>query len=90
MRRRVRVVVRGGVQGVGFRYWTADAARAAGLAGWVRNLPGGEVEAEIEGDDDAVGRLVDALRAGPPLAHVTGVHTEDVPVRGEDGFRIAP
>ena len=90
VRRRVHVQVRGRVQGVGFRYWAADAARAARVGGWVRNLPGGEVEAELEGDADAVERLLTVLRAGPPLAHVTGVHASDVPVRGEDEFRIAP
>ncbi|QAY62641.1 acylphosphatase [Xylanimonas allomyrinae] len=88
-RRRTQVRVSGRVQGVGFRWWTCDAARAAGLAGWVRNLPGGDVEAEIEGDADDVARLLVALRSGPPLAHVTAIHVQDMPALGEDGFRIA-
>jgi acylphosphatase len=88
VRRRVHVVVRGRVQGVGFRYWVADAADAVGVAGWVRNTPGGDVEAEVEGDPEAVDRVLAVLREGPPAAVVTGVHTQDVPVRDDAGFRV--
>ena len=52
--RRVRVIVRGRVQGVAFRYYTAEQARRAGVAGWVRNRPDGSVEAVFEGAPSAV------------------------------------
>ena len=86
--RRVRVVVSGRVQGVGFRWWVHGAAREAGLAGWVRNRPDGDVEAELEGDGAVVDVMVEALREGPPMARVTGVRTSEVPPRGDREFRI--
>ena len=54
--KRVRAVVRGDVQGVGFRAATAHEARRAGVAGWVRNLRDGSVEVEARGTPDAVDR----------------------------------
>lgn len=86
--RRVRAVVRGRVQGVGFRYSTADAARRLGVAGHVRNLPDGSVEAVLEGADDDVAAVLTFLRAGPPAARVTAVTVTDVVPRGETHFRI--
>ena len=49
-----RYVVKGRVQGVGFRYFAHRAAKGLGLRGWVKNLPNGTVEAYAEGDEDAV------------------------------------
>ena len=68
-----RLVISGRVQGVGFREATVDAARAAGVAGWVRNRADGTVEVLVQGSPDAVDRLVAWCRRGPPLARVTGV-----------------
>ncbi len=89
MARRVHVVVRGRVQGVGFRYATVDAARRCGAAGYVRNRPDGAVEAEVEGTDAAVEAMLAFLRSGPPAAHVTDVEVTGAAPRGEPGFRIA-
>jgi acylphosphatase len=82
------VLVEGRVQGVFFRDSCRSEATAAHLHGWVRNLPDGRVEAVFEGDADAVQRLVDWCRIGPPRASVARieVHVEE-PV-GERGFRI--
>ena len=66
-----RYVVSGRVQGVGFRYFTQDAALREGVTGWVRNLPDGRVEALVEGEE-AVTRLERALRSGPRGAASTG------------------
>jgi acylphosphatase len=86
--RRVRVVVSGRVQGVFYRAECANRARAFGLAGLVRNLPDGRVEAVFEGDAPAVERMVDWCRAGPPLARVDHVEvTEESPV-GDREFRV--
>lgn len=71
---RVRIVVRGRVQGVGFRYATVTAARRLGLAGWARNAPDGSVEILAEGDAEAVRQLIAWCHQGPPSARVATVH----------------
>ena len=71
-----RVVVHGRVQGVGFRYATMAAAQAAGVSGWVRNRRDGSVEAFLQGDDDAIRRVADWCRRGPPAARVEAADVE--------------
>jgi acylphosphatase len=84
-----RFVISGRVQGVGFRYFTQNAAAREGVAGWVQNLPDGRVEAFVEGDEDAVTRVERALRSGPPGARVQTVYVEDEEAAGTlKGFRI--
>ncbi|MFZ5628764.1 MAG: acylphosphatase [Spirochaetota bacterium] len=68
MRRSYRV--KGRVQGVGFRQFTAARARELGLVGWVRNLPDGSVEAEAQGSESTLAELESHLRRGPGLARV--------------------
>ncbi len=82
-RLRVHLVVSGIVQGVSFRAYTVDEARRLGVAGWVRNLPDGRVEAEAEGDREAVEALVAWCRRGPPAARVEGVEVERKAFGGE-------
>ena len=72
-----RFVITGRVQGVGFRYFTQDVARREGVAGWVRNLPDGAVEALVEGEAEAVTRVERALRSGPRGARVDNVYVDD-------------
>ena len=86
--RRVRVIVRGRVQGVAFRACTADAARRAGVAGFVRNRADGSVEAAFEGEPGAVEALLAYVRRGPPAARVTGVEISDEPIAGDRRFEI--
>ena len=85
---RRRAIVRGRVQGVWYRASTRDAARAAGVAGWVRNRPDGSVEALLEGEPDAVERVVAFLREGPPHARVDAVDVESEPPEGLAGFEV--
>ncbi len=81
--------VTGRVQGVFFRASTRDAARAAGVTGWVRNRPDGSVEAEVQGTPAAVEQVVRFCRVGPAAASVADVTVADVGVLdGEDGFRV--
>lgn len=87
-RRRVRVLVSGDVQGVGFRWYCREQAMGGGVAGSVRNLPDGRVEAEFEGPPEAVQAMVDWCRTGPTWARVDGIEVEDREPRGDDGFRI--
>ncbi|MEL7975034.1 acylphosphatase [Isoptericola sp. F-RaC21] len=86
VRRRVRV--HGRVQGVGFRWATREAAARLGVAGLVRNLADGTLEAEVEGPPDAVDAMLGFLREGPTAAVVTGVDVEDVPARGATTFDV--
>ncbi|NWF79246.1 MAG: acylphosphatase [Chloroflexi bacterium] len=87
---RARVVIAGRVQGVGFRAHTRDRARAAGVEGWVRNLPDGRVEAVFEGTRPAVQRLVTWCYSGPNSAMVEKVEIQWEPATGkEGGFSIA-
>jgi acylphosphatase len=69
----LRWLVRGRVQGVGFRFHTRGHARHLGLAGRVRNLPGGEVEIDVAGPAAQVRQLETLVRQGPPGAYVTGL-----------------
>jgi len=86
--RRVRAVITGEVQGVGFRFSTREHARDLGVAGWVRNLPDGSVEAEIEGESGAVERMLAWLERGPRAARVADVAVTELPVAHEAEFSI--
>ena len=83
-----RAVISGRVQGVGFRFFAERAAREAGVRGWVRNLPDGNVETVAEGEEEAVARYLERLRRGPLGAKVTGVRAEDVPASDFSSFEI--
>ncbi|CAM5181399.1 Acylphosphatase OS=Castellaniella defragrans OX=75697 GN=HNR28_003533 PE=3 SV=1 [Castellaniella defragrans] len=72
------VTVSGKVQGVGFRAATVRQAHQLKLGGWVRNLADGRVEALLQGDRNAVDRMLSWLLRGPPLARVTGVTHEEL------------
>ena len=72
-----RYLVRGRVQGVGFRYFTQAAAVRAGVSGWVRNNPDGTVEIAASGDADALARLEEEIRRGPRGARVDQVVVAD-------------
>jgi len=84
-----RFVIAGRVQGVGFRWFAHDAAAREGVDGWVRNLPDGRVEAEVEGEIEAVDRVEAALRRGPAASRVDHVQVEERPPLGRPtGFSI--
>jgi acylphosphatase len=85
---RRHVVVRGVVQGVGFRYFASRVARAHGVAGWIRNLPDGTVEAVFEGEPSAVETVLRWCEHGPRVAHVEAVDVSDEEPDGSNGFRI--
>ncbi len=80
------VFVSGRVQGVGFRWTAIDQAKSLGLAGWVRNLPDGRVEAWIEGAPDAVDAMLAWLETGPQLAEVSGLEVQRVEPEQLDDF----
>ena len=70
------VAVRGRVQGVGFRWFVRERARALGLTGWVRNRQDGTVEVLAVGDDVALQELRALLRAGPSGARVSDIEDQ--------------
>jgi len=80
---RAGYVVRGRVQGVGFRWWTRREAQRIGVAGTVRNLLDGGVEVMVVGRCDAVARFKEAIGSGPRVARVDSL--ESVPFRGAPG-----
>lgn len=87
--RQVHALVTGVVQGVGFRYFVADAARRAGAVGWVRNLRDGRVELVAEGPEAAVRALLDEVRAGPPGSRVEALDAQWHEACGDfTGFRL--
>ncbi len=77
--KRIHAIVRGRVQGVGFRAGAAHEARRLDLCGWVRNRLDGTVEVLAGGDDAAVDRLAAWLEHGPRGARVTGLDVHDPP-----------
>jgi len=85
---RTRVVVSGRVQGVWFRDSTRRAAEELGVSGWVRNLPGGDVEAVFEGPAEKVASAVEWARRGPERALVTSLQQFAEPPEGLAGFVI--
>ena len=86
--RRVRVRISGHVQGVFFRTSCLDRAERLGIAGWVRNVEGGGVEAVFEGAESAVAGMLSWCREGPPLARVDRVASIEEAPTGESRFRI--
>lgn len=76
MKVRAHVYVGGRVQGVFFRSETQDEAVRRNVAGWVKNLPDGRVEAVFEGEKENVEKLVEFCKRGPPGARVTKVDVE--------------
>jgi acylphosphatase len=80
-----RYLISGRVQGVGFRYFTLDAAAREGLGGFVANLPDRRVEVVAEGDTEALARFERAIRRGPAGARVDAVETELLPPTGHRG-----
>jgi acylphosphatase len=85
---RVRVRIRGRVQGVFFRAEARARAESLGLAGWIRNAEDGSVEAVFEGDEERVRSMVDWCGRGPSGATVDDVEVEPEDPTGETGFHV--
>jgi acylphosphatase len=84
-----RYLVRGRVQGVGFRWFVEREAHILGIAGWVRNNHDGSVEVLAQGTREQLSGLHARLRDGPPAARVDEVEiSETKPAEGLNSFRI--
>ena len=89
MKIRATVIARGRVQGVGFRYYTGEAAAHYRVTGWVQNLPDGSVQACFEGEEENVRAQVEWCRRGPTQARVDELLVEEGTYTGEfSGFSI--
>lgn len=90
-RLRAQVTIEGKVQGVWFRAWVQEQARARALVGWVRNRRDGSVEALLDGAPAEVEAMIRACWDGPPAARVVAVRVEPLPAESPcDGFEILP
>jgi len=91
MPERAHIYITGRVQGVGFRYSTYHVARQFGLAGWVRNVEDGRVEAVFLGNRETIQRMLAWCRHGPPGSFVENLDvTWDETADGPVEFRIEP
>ena len=89
MRLARQYIIRGRVQGVGFRFFVNRAAAVEGLHGWVRNLADGRVEVRAEGEFAALERFERRVRQGPPASRVDEIDTTDIGATGHDsGFSV--
>ena len=86
----VRLIVTGGVQGVGYRIWASRTATRLGLPGWVRNRADGSVEALVTGARREVAAMIEACWSGPPAARVAEVTATPAADDGGVGFVALP
>ena len=87
--RRIRFLVSGDVQGVGYRAFVLDRAKGLGLSGWVRNRWDGKVEGEAEGSNESIGMFEVELRRGPVSSQVDQAGIHELPVLADGSlFRI--
>lgn len=82
--------IHGLVQGVYYRGWSAETARALGLRGWVRNRRDGSVEMLLAGDESVVNRMIERCREGPPAARVERIDVEESTAEAPAGFESRP
>ena len=86
---RRRYVVRGTVQGLGYRWFARDLADGLSVVGWVRNREDGSVEIEAQSSTETLTAFEDELRTGHPTARVKELQVQEMPpLELEQGFRI--
>jgi len=81
----LNIIIRGRVQGVGFRAWVELTALELGVEGWVRNCRDGSVEAVLAGSEEVVLTMVELCRQGPPGARVEAIDQRDA---GAEGLKL--
>jgi len=73
------IIIKGKVQGVGYRYWLYKEAIEKNISGWVRNKISGEVEALVIGNDTDINNLIKLCKKGSPLSKVTKIKVQNYP-----------
>ncbi len=86
--KRVRVIVGGRVQGVGFRYYVANGAKQHCIKGYVQNLSDGRVEIDAEGESENIHHFLSDCKKGPNFSRVDTFLVSDIPFYGFDRFKI--
>ena len=87
---RKKLRIHGQVQGVFYRAWSRETAQALGVRGWVRNRLDGTVEMLVQGEEEAVRRMVERCRQGPPAAQVDRIDIEESEEEAPGGFEKRP
>lgn len=90
MKKAVHLIIKGRVQGVGYRWFVRQVAERLNITGFVRNLPNGDVEVAAAGEEEALDQFIFELRHGSTFAHVLDMDIETVPVEEIpfDSFQI--
>lgn len=86
--RRVRIIIYGRVQGIGFRYFIKKQADTYGIKGYVRNLPGGEVEIDAEGEQNKLTDFIANCKSGSGLSRIDDYVLHEIPYFGFQHFSI--
>jgi len=91
MKKSLRIIVKGRVQGIGYRWFARQAARELGITGFVRNLMNGDVEVVAQGEEEVLNQFIQELSQGPAFAYVTDLKTEelDLPEDQYKSFEVA-
>ncbi len=84
----VHVRVSGRVQGVFYRAFTKERSKELAIKGWVRNIPGGGVEAVLEGERQKVGELLKLMKTGPAGSMILGMELSELECKGYEDFEI--
>lgn len=82
--KRYSMVVKGRVQGVGFRFFTCNHARKHHCTGWVKNRGDGSVELEVQGEEEALRVFQSEINAGPILSKVRELTVTEIPVAADE------
>ena len=82
--KRFNLKISGRVQGVGYRYFTQRTAEELGVCGWVKNLPDGRVESEVQGDSDKLELMLQTLKRGPSFGYVSDIVKNEIPFESSD------
>jgi len=88
LEKRVKIIVKGFVQGVGFRYFTLKKAEEFKIFGTVQNLNSGEVEVDAQGENGLLNDFISELRKGPLKGSVSNLNIEELPLKNFIDFRI--
>lgn len=76
--RAIKIIVKGLVQGVGFRYYCYKTAKEYGITGYAKNLYNGDVEIAAQGEEGLLNDFLKNIKIGPPMSRVTALHKEDI------------